>query len=115
MAQLRHLAFILAGLAAPLPLAAQAPLPDIIVTAPRKLPQGMEPVRTTVAISDLNLKTVAGVDTMERRVTAAIKTMCAPPARAAHWQVKDSKACTSHAWENARPQMDGAIGRANSN
>lgn len=89
--------------------------PEIVVTAMMKMPEGHEPVRMVIGIKDLNLATVVGANRLEKRVSTAIDRFCGAPPRAPLWQVKDSKACSDHAWASARPQMDSAIRRANSN
>lgn len=98
-------------------LQAQLPPPpeEIVVTANMKVPEGLEPVKMVIGIKDLDLKTVAGVSRLEKRITGVIERFCGPPPKAAKWQVKDSKACSEYAWASARPQMDTAISRANGN
>lgn len=114
MTNARKIVALVAGCASLL-LAIPAQAQDIVVTANLPLPHGTEAVSKTVPIKDLNLKTVAGVNAMERRVSAVIAAMCDAPPRAAQWQMKDAKACQDHAWAGARPQMDGAMARANGN
>ena len=98
------------------PLAAQqSAAQEIVVTANMKVPEGLEPVKMVVGIKDLDLKSVAGVNKLEKRITGVIERFCGPPAKAAKWQVDDSKACSEYAWASARPQMDTAVSRANSN
>lgn len=85
---------------------------EITVTAGMTVPDGFEPVKLVVSIKDIDLTAAAGIARMEKRVGAVIGRFCAPPARAARWQVKDSKTCSDHAWASARPQMDEAVRRA---
>ncbi|MFZ9394923.1 MAG: UrcA family protein [Erythrobacter sp.] len=99
------------GLATP----AVAQEPEIIVTARMNAPEGFETVKLVVGISDLDLATTTGATRMERRVSESIKRFCGPPARAARWEVKDSKLCSEHAWASARPQMDEALRKARGN
>lgn len=92
--------------AAPVPALAQE---DQIVVRGRQMPSGYGPVYQTVKISDLDLKSRAGVTTMQRRVTSAVQMMCriVPPASAA--KQRESRTCREFAWASARPQMDRAV------
>lgn len=85
---------------------------EIVVTANLQIPDRFEPVKMVVSIKDIDLSTAAGAGRMETRIGAVIRRFCEPPARAARWQVKDSKVCSNTAWASARPQMDEALRKA---
>lgn len=85
---------------------------EITVTANMNVPSGFEKVKLVVSIADIDLTTTAGVAKMDKRVSAVIGKFCAPPLRAARWQVKDSKICSDNAWASARPQMNEAVRKA---
>lgn len=85
------------------------PQQEIVITG-KALPPGHEPVQTTVKIGDLNLATSEGVSQMEKRVSAAINTLCVTPAASRTIaEKKESDSCTKYAWGTARPQMNSAI------
>ena len=85
---------------------------EITVTANMKVPEGLEVVKLIVSLKDLDLATIGGANRMEKRVGAVINRFCAPPPRAARWQLNDSKDCSNIAWASARPQMDAALRKA---
>lgn len=85
---------------------------EIVVTAETKVPEGYEPVKKTVSIADLDLRTEAGASEMEKRVGAAVDSICTAPPRAALWELNDAKKCSEFAWAGARPQMDAALKKA---
>ncbi|WP_219894478.1 UrcA family protein [Aquisediminimonas profunda] len=87
---------------------------EIIVTGKMKVPKGFEPVKKVVSIEDLHLATPADARKMERRVREAVAQICAVPARAAPWEVRDGKLCSDFAWASARPQMNEALKQARS-
>lgn len=111
MTILRELALPIIGAAGFLLLASPATAQEqgIVVTGKLKMPTGYEPIEKVVDIEDLDLTTSAGEKEMEKRVTAAVKSMCAAPPRAARWQVKDAEMCSEFAWASARPQMEEAL------
>lgn len=114
MTKFRKLALPLCGMVCILPFSVPAIAQDqeIIVTANLQIPDRFEPVRMAVSIKDIDLSTAAGAGRMETRIGAVIRRFCEPPARAARWQVKDSKICSNTAWASARPQMDEALRKA---
>lgn len=85
---------------------------QIVITG-KKIPPEYEPVTKIVKIGDLNLATKAGVQQMEKRVEAAVKSLC-PTAMptGAGYEEHDTKLCRDYAWAGARPQMDRAIDTA---
>lgn len=87
MTILRELALPIIGAAGFLLLASPATAQEqgIVVTGKLKMPTGYEPIEKVVDIEDLDLTTSAGKKEMEKRVTAAEKSMCAAPPRAARW------------------------------
>lgn len=85
---------------------------DIVVTAPRDVPPGTEPVSKAVKIGDLDLSTDEGEAEMRKRVNAAIKHICWSHPKPARWQVRQSEECDAFAREGAETQMEAALARA---
>ncbi len=114
MSIFRHVALpIIAGagflwVAAP----ASAQLQEIVVTGKLKIPEGFEPVKKVVSIAGLDLSTPAGSSEMEKRVGAAVESICATPPPFTNSEKRDSKLCSDYAWASARPQMERAIAGA---
>lgn len=79
----------------------------ITVVAPTVDPDALT---TRVSYADLNLASVAGEKILNRRVGSAVHTVCAPMDNAL-FRFEHS-ACTSIAWNGARPQMSLAVARA---
>lgn len=101
------------SLAAAVPAAAQQTAtqePPIVVT--RRLPPSQDLLVRTVYIGDLDLKSPAGQQEMEKRVTNAVNDMCAIPSPIPSYGPKMEKPCRDEAWASARPQMDQAKVRA---
>ncbi len=110
MPRLHQLAIsIVAGLAVVVASApAMAQGKEIVITA-KRLPSGFEPVSQKVNIADLNLATSAGVATMDKRVTAAVNSMCEVKGTPGVAPTKERNICRDYAWASARPQMHLAI------
>lgn len=112
--QLASLAtFIL--VAAPVPVSAQLPQaavqePSIIVT--HKMRPSPDLMVRTVYIGDLDLKTSAGQQAMEKRVNAAVEEMCAIPTPIPGQERNMTRPCREEAWDSAKPQMADAVKRA---
>jgi UrcA family protein len=60
-----------------------------------------------VSYRDLNLASLQGEKTLNRRVGGAAEFVCEP-----HFDSMDRTACVSYAWRGARPQIAQAIQRA---
>jgi UrcA family protein len=105
-----------AALAVAVPAAAQSlqaatqDLPPIIVVG--QLRPSPDMIVRTVSIGDLDLKSVAGKQEMEKRVSAAVDSMCSMPAPIPSYGPVMEKPCRDEAWASARPQMDAAVQRA---
>ena len=82
---------------------------DIVVT--RKLPPSKDRLVRVVYIGDINLKDAAG--RTEMRVTNAVDDMCAIPSPIPGQEKAMTAPCREEAWASARPQMEGAMARAN--
>lgn len=66
-----------------------------------------------VSYWDLNLATLAGADTLHRRVGNAVEIVCLyDEGRWYGLAVPDYSQCASGAWRRARPQINGAVYRA---
>lgn len=80
---------------------------DIVVT--RMLPPSKDRLVRVVHIGDLDLKADAGRQEMEKRVSNAVKHMCAIPSPIPGYKEEMERPCTEEAWASARPQMDSAV------
>jgi UrcA family protein len=96
--------------AAAQPAGTAAQEPEILVV--RKLPPSQDRLIRAVYIGDLNLKSAAGQQEMEKRVGKAIEDMCAIPSPLPTYKEKMTKPCRDEAWSSARPQMESAVQRA---
>lgn len=63
-----------------------------------------------VSYADLNLATLAGENTLNRRVGRAVRSVCDESVGASDFQAEIS--CHSFAWGGARPQIARAVMRA---
>lgn len=84
--------------------------PEIIVV--RGLPPSRDRLMRSVYIGDLDLKTAAGQQALEKRVEQAVVEMCAIPSPIPSYGEKMTRPCRDEAWASARPQMGQAIQRA---
>ena len=91
----------------PAPAVAQGQGPDIVVT--RMLPPSKDRLVRVVYIGDLDLTAHAGRHEMEKRVSEAVKHMCAIPSPIPGYKEEMERPCSEEAWASARPQMDGAV------
>ena len=99
-------AITLGGLAVAAPALARQAKP-VVVTAP---PADDVPVRR-VSYRDLDLLTMAGQSTLNRRVGSAVRGVCLESLGAAsHFYLETD--CRRTAWNGARPQIARAIERA---
>lgn len=76
--------------------------PEIVVTA--KPPPDL--MRRVVKTSDLNLATPAGQRELQRRVEAAVQSLCKIPAPIAYYEQVMNEPCRKEAWAGAQPQID---------
>ena len=91
---------------------AQEPADQTIVVKGKPLPEGVE--TRIVKISDLNLAVPDGEKEMNRRVEAAVESICNKSAtQDLSGKALDEK-CRDEAWAGARPQMDRAVQLARS-
>ena len=103
------------SLAAAMPATAQpapapAQEPPIVIT--RTLPPSADLLMRVVYVGDLDLKSAAGQQEMEKRVGKAVEDMCAIPTPLPSYKGTMEKPCRDEAWASARPQMDVAVKRA---
>lgn len=69
-----------------------APSPDVMVR--------------TVSVADLDLRSAAGQQEMEKRVGKAVEDMCVIVAPLPSYKGPMEKPCRDEAWASARPQME---------
>lgn len=109
--KLRLASFAIFGLAIfGAPAGAQPPAgegPPIVIT--RRLPPSSDFIVRVVHVADLDLKTAAGRQAMEKRVGQAVEDMCAIPAPLPSYKGRMEKPCRDEAWGSARPQMNDAV------
>lgn len=103
------------GLAAFTPAAAQpassaAQEAPIVIT--RRLAPSPDVLVRVVYIADLDLKSAAGQQAMEARITKAVDDMCAIPSPIPSYGPAMEKPCRDDAWASARPQMERVISHA---
>jgi len=84
---------------------------DIVVT--RKLPPSKDRLVRAVYIGDLDLKGEAGRTQMEKRVGQAVDYLCEIPSPIPGQEKAMTAPCRDEAWASAKPQMEGALARAN--
>jgi UrcA family protein len=88
------------------PASAKAP---ILVVAPAEI------VTRHITYADLNLASAAGERTLNRRVGSAVSELCAEATGGFDGSLTAKVAtirCGNSAWDQARPQIDRAVGRA---
>lgn len=102
---LASLAAVPTAIAQPAPASAQEP--PIVIT--RTLPPSADILMRVVYIADLDLKSAAGQQEMEKRVGRAVEDMCAIPTPLPSYKGKMEKPCRDEAWASARPQMDRVV------
>jgi UrcA family protein len=82
----------------------------IVVTAP-----AVDMVVRRVSFADLNLASMSGEKTLNRRVGGAVTSVCieavGPDTRSLDSTIANMR-CTRHAWNGARPQIASAVQRA---
>jgi UrcA family protein len=83
---------------------------EIIVV--RGLPPSRDRLMRSVYIGDLDLKSAAGQQAMEKRVDQAVVEMCAIPTPIPSYGDEMTKPCRDEAWASARPQMSQAVQKA---
>jgi UrcA family protein len=105
------LAAVFGALAAPAFSAqTQGEGPTIVIT--RKIPPSADVWMRVVHIGDLNLRSSAGQQEMEKRVATAVDDICTIPTPLPSYKGRMEKPCRDEAWSGARPQMTEAIHRA---
>lgn len=106
--QLASLAIL--GIAAA-PASAQQPAtvvgPPIVIT--RRLPPSDDFMIRVVNVGDLDLKSAAGQQEMEKRVGKAVEDMCTIPSPLPSYKGRMEAPCRDEAWASARPQMSTAV------
>ncbi|HET9427525.1 MAG TPA: UrcA family protein [Allosphingosinicella sp.] len=85
--------------------AAQEPEIVISATPPRNL------MRRIVRTSDLDLATEAGRRELQRRVEAAVQSLCFIPSPIGYYEPVMSQPCREEAWASAQPQIDRQLRR----
>lgn len=102
------------GLAAAAPAAAQPvqPAQEAPIVITKRLAPSPDVLIRTVYIADLDLKSAAGQQEMEKRVGKAVEDMCVVVAPLPSYKGPLEKPCRDEAWASARPQMDLAVQRA---
>ena len=110
---IRNLVYAMLGCASlvALEMPAVAQAQEIVVT--RKLPPSRDRLVRAVDIGDLDLKEDAGRAEMQKRIEQAIDHMCAIPSPIPGYGEAMTAPCRDEAWASARPQIDGAVARAN--
>lgn len=113
--KLRFASLVLFGLAGAIPASAGTAQPSsqeapIVIT--RKLFPSPDLLVRTVSIADLDLKSAAGQQEMEKRVGKAVEDMCAIVGPLPSYKGPMEKPCRDEAWASARPQMTYAVERA---
>lgn len=91
---------------------AQSSAQDSPIIVVGKLRPSPDVIVRTVFIGDLDLTTSSGKAEMEKRVGAAVDSMCAIPTPLPSYGPVLEKPCRDEAWGNARPQMEAAVQRA---
>lgn len=76
--------------------------PDIVVTA--KPPPDI--MTRVVTVADLDLSTTAGQRELNRRVEAAVDSLCRIPSPVGYYEKVMSEPCRTEAWASARPQLE---------
>lgn len=103
------------GIAAALPATAQPAVPapqesPIVIT--RRLSPSPDVIVRVVYIADLDLRSAAGQQAMEARISKAVDDMCAIPSPIPSYGPAMEKPCRDDAWASARPQMERLVNRA---
>jgi UrcA family protein len=115
LSKLQFATVALFGLAAAMSASAQ-PVQPAIQEAPIVITGRLTPspdlLMRTVYIADLDLKSAAGQQEMEKRVGKAVEDLCAIVAPLPSYKGPLEKPCRDEAWATARPQMDSAVQRA---
>ena len=109
----RQLAYLTIGCASLVGLHAPAAAQGEEVVVTRKLPPSKDRLVRVVYIGDLDLKASAGQAEMRTRVEKAVEQMCAIPSPIPGQEKAMTKPCREEAWASAKPQMEGALTRAN--
>lgn len=112
---LRFASILVFGLAGAMPISAGTAQPatqeaPIVIT--RRLPPSPDVLVRTVYINDLDLKSAAGQQEMEKRVGKAVVDMCAIVGPLPSYKGPMEQPCRDEAWGSARPQMTFAVQRA---
>lgn len=100
------------GLMTALPASAQPTLPatqEAPIVIIRKLPPSPDVLVRTVYVADLDLKSAAGQQQMEKRVGKAVEDMCVIVSPLPSYKGPLERPCRDEAWASARPQMDLAV------
>jgi UrcA family protein len=83
------------------------PGPPIVIT--RKLPPSADFWVRVVYVGDLDLKSAAGQQEMDKRVGKAVDEICAIPTPLPSYKGPMEKPCRDEAWAGARSQMANAV------
>lgn len=112
MSGLVPMAFFLFGMAPATAQPAQLPSQDSPIIVVGKLRPSPDVIVRTVYIGDLDLRTQSGKGEMEKRIGAAVDSMCAIPTPLPSYGPVMERPCREEAWGSARPQMETAVRRA---
>ena len=111
--QLRQLVYATLGCASLIAIEAPAVAQDEDIVVTRKLPPSRDRLVRAVYIGDIDLKAEAGRAEMEKRVGQAVDFLCEVPSPIPGYEKAMTKPCREEAWASAKPQMEGALARAN--
>jgi len=111
--QLRQLVYAALGCASLIAVEAPAVAQDQDIVVTRKLPPSKDRLVRAVYIGDLDLKAEAGRTEMEKRVGHAVDYLCEIPSPIPGQEKAMTAPCRDEAWASAKPQMEGALARAN--
>ena len=111
--QLRQLVYAALGCASLVAVEAPAVAQDQDIVVTRKLPPSKDRLVRAVYIGDLDLKGEAGRTAMEKRVGQAVDYLCEIPSPIPGYEKAMTAPCRDEAWASAKPQMEGALARAN--
>jgi UrcA family protein len=113
--KLRIASLVLLGFAGAMPTSPATAQPSsqeapIVIT--RRIFPSPDLLVRTVSIADLDLKSAAGQQEMEKRVGKAVEDMCAIVGPLPSYKGPMEQPCRDEAWASARPQMTYAVQRA---
>ncbi len=88
---------------------AQSAVQEAPIVIIRKLPPSPDVMMRTVYVADLDLKSPARRQGMEKRVGKAVEDMCVIVTPLPSYKGPMEQPCRDEAWASARPQMDSAV------